>query len=85
KTASERVATFLHHIAKRCGNAGCDADGGFDLPLTRREMADVIGLTIETVSRQITKLRRENVIAMDGARRVTQVDMNALAVRANLR
>ncbi len=84
KTASERVATFLHHIAKRCGSAGCVPGDGFDLPLTRREMADVIGLTIETVSRQITKLRRDDVIVIEGARRVVKIDMPALAERANL-
>ncbi len=84
KTAPERVATFLHHIAKRCGSAGCAPTDVFDLPLTRREMADVIGLTIETVSRQITKLRRDDVIVIEGARRVVKIDMEALAERANL-
>lgn len=85
KTAPERVSTFLHHIARRAGQAGCDPRReGFDLPLTRADMADFIGLTIETVSRQITRLRRDGVIEMDAPRRVRRVDMERLAERAGL-
>ncbi|XWN33159.1 MAG: Crp/Fnr family transcriptional regulator [Devosia sp.] len=85
KTAPERVATFLHHIATRCAEAGGDPTEGFDLPLTRADMADFIGLTIETVSRQITKLRKDGVIVLAGSRRIATVDMERLAARAGLR
>jgi CRP/FNR family transcriptional regulator len=46
----------------------------FDLPLTRGEMAEVLGLTIETVSRQLTKLKAEGAINLMGARGITLRD-----------
>ncbi|MEK1867444.1 MAG: Crp/Fnr family transcriptional regulator, partial [Ensifer adhaerens] len=56
KTAQEKVASFLYIIATHI-----DPENGtsnvFDLPLSRADIADYLGLTIETVSRQITKLR----------------------------
>ncbi|MEL7114810.1 MAG: Crp/Fnr family transcriptional regulator [Pseudomonadota bacterium] len=85
KSAGERVATFLHHIAKRCMASHCGDGGtqyGFDLPLSRSDMADFIGLTIETVSRQISKLRKDGILVMDGTRRVASVDMERLSERA---
>lgn len=88
KSAGERVATFMHHIARRCASLSCHAValGGvdFDLPLSRSDMADFIGLTIETVSRQISKLRKEGILVMEGTRRVVSVDMERLAERAGL-
>lgn len=84
KTATERVATFLHHIARRCASAGCAPGENFDLPLTRADMADFTGLTIETVSRQMSKLRKDGILHMEGTRHVTRVDMGRLAERAGL-
>lgn len=84
KTASERVATFLHHIARRCATAGCSPGERFDLPLTRADMADFTGLTIETVSRQLSRLRKEHILVMEGTRHVVSVDMPRLATRAGL-
>jgi CRP/FNR family transcriptional regulator len=85
KTAPERVASFLHLIAQRSIRSGCVPWAGFDLPLTRADMADFTGLTIETVSRQMTRLRREGVLEMDGPRRVLRADLDELARRAGLR
>lgn len=86
KSAGERVATFLYHIARRCLTAGCEGSHGgatsFDLPLSRSDMADFIGLTIETVSRQISKLRKDGIIVMEGTRHVASVDMDRLEERA---
>lgn len=88
KSAGERVATFLHHIARRCGSMGCAAShgpgDGFDLPLSRSDMADFIGLTIETVSRQISKLRKDGILVMDGTRRIAAVDLERLGDRAGI-
>ena len=53
-----------------------------DLPLTREAMADYLGLTLETVSRQISALRREGVIALDGKRRVIVPDFNRLVAES---
>jgi CRP/FNR family transcriptional regulator len=76
-SAEQRVATLLLSLARQCG-----ADGAFDLPLGRQQMADVLGLTIETVSRQLTNLKRGGVIALSGRRGValTRADrLEALA------
>ena len=43
----------------------------FDLPLTREAMADYLGLTLETVSRQMSALKRDGVIELEGKRHVT--------------
>ncbi len=82
KTASERVADFLLEMAAKVGEGGCRAAAGgpltFDLPLTRGQMADVLGLTIETVSRQLTRLKTAGIIGLPGARAVTISDPGAL-------
>jgi CRP/FNR family transcriptional regulator len=49
-----------------------------ELPLTREAMADYLGLTLETVSRQISALKREGVIELDGTRRVNVPDIRLL-------
>ena len=85
-TAAEKVAGFLLGMADRAGSAGCRAsDDGpvtFDLPLTRGQIADVLGLTIETVSRRLTKLKAAGIIALPGVRAVTIRDRAALEARA---
>jgi CRP/FNR family transcriptional regulator len=53
-----------------------------DLPLTREAMADYLGLTLETVSRQISALRRDQVIVIEGKRHVTIPDMDRLLEEA---
>ena len=82
KTAEEKVASFLLHILERLKPEGCAGrDGGplrLELPLTRAQIADVLGLTIETVSRQLTKLKSAGIIALDGARGVTILRSQAL-------
>ena len=54
----------------------------FELPLTRESMADYLGLTLETVSRQITALRNDGVIRMAGNRHVTVPDFARLMAAA---
>lgn len=72
-SAEERVAGFLLEMSARPGacSARPNAPVTFDLPLSRGAMADMLGLTIETVSRQMTKLRVTGVIALPGSRSVT--------------
>jgi CRP/FNR family transcriptional regulator len=84
KTAGEKVASFLLLIAR---NADPSADPGsatrrFDLPLTRADIADYLGLTIETVSRQLTKLRAEGVIVIENNRHVVVENVARLERRA---
>ncbi len=87
-SAAEKVAGFLASMAVRARSGGCQAtlDGAltFDLPLSRGQIADVLGLTIETVSRQITRLRLDRVINLPGGRTVAVLDMDALTRRAEL-
>lgn len=74
KTAKERVATFILHVAEKMRNRVCQGAIAFDLPLGRADIADHIGLTIETVSRQITQLRKDGVIDMKGSRHIVSYD-----------
>lgn len=79
KTACEKVASFLYLIATHI-NPETDPDSvSFELPLTRSDIADFLGLTIETVSRQLTKLRKEQVIVIRNNRHVEVPDLDKLA------
>jgi CRP/FNR family transcriptional regulator len=75
KTASEKVASFLIGIARR-------TSGDFlDLPVTRADIADYLGLTIETVSRTLTQLREDGIIDVNRAqiRIVRRAELEELA------
>jgi CRP/FNR family transcriptional regulator len=83
KTAREKIASLLSIIARR--DASINQKGGpivFDLPLTREAMADYLGLTLETVSRQISALKKDEVILLEGKRHVTIPDMGRLMEEA---
>jgi CRP/FNR family transcriptional regulator len=69
KTARERIATFLMMLGRRAnGGVALTAPVSFDMPLSRGEIAEYLGLTIETVSRHMTRLRAEGVIGFDSAK-----------------
>jgi CRP/FNR family transcriptional regulator, anaerobic regulatory protein len=81
KTAREKIASLLSIIARRDASLSLKQGSKrliFDLPLTREEMADYLGLTLETVSRQISALRKDKVISLEGKRHVTIEDFDAL-------
>lgn len=82
KSAIERVSAFLLEMASRLTPEEHEKAGGgpiaFDLPFGRQEIAEVLGLTVETVSRQITKLRNRGVIATPGKRAIVIRDRQAL-------
>lgn len=81
KTAREKIASLLTIIARREAVIGLGSLTGqitINLPLTREAMADYLGLTLETVSRQISSLKREGVIELDGKRRVLVQDFRTL-------
>jgi CRP/FNR family nitrogen fixation transcriptional regulator len=73
KTAEERVASFLLEMAGR-------VDGGsvIQLPMSRQDIADYLGLTIETVSRTFTQLESKAAIELPSSRRVTLRNRGAL-------
>jgi len=77
KTAQERVASFLLKMVRRKEKLGKEA-GTLTLPMTRADIADFLGLTIETVSRSFTNLRALGCIALDGAATVKIADRNEL-------
>lgn len=78
KTAQEKVASFLHMIAVNYDPEGVEDTVAFELPLTRLEMADFLGLTTETVSRQMTKLRKSGIITIQNNRLITVQNMERL-------
>ncbi|MEK9969424.1 MAG: cyclic nucleotide-binding domain-containing protein, partial [Ferrovibrio sp.] len=69
KTAMERIASFLLLQSARMKARGM-ADNPVLLPMTRAEVGDYLGLTIETVSRCFTKLRKLDVIGLPAPDRV---------------
>ncbi|MGX0877206.1 CRP/FNR family transcriptional regulator [Roseovarius sp. MBR-154] len=81
KTAREKIASLIAIIARRHAAINMQGMRGplvIDLPLTREAMADYLGLTLETVSRQVSALKKDGVIALEGKRRVTIPDFNRL-------
>ena len=74
KNAQERVASFLLDLA---GRSEADANEVI-LPMSRQDIADYLGLTIETVSRALTHLEEKAAIALPSSRRVVLRDRNAL-------
>ena len=62
KTARERVATFLVALSERALRHGRSGKS-LDIPMSRTDIADYLGLTTETVSRNVTRLRRAKLIA----------------------
>lgn len=81
KTARERIASLIALIVKRSVRPDGDVLGDMsrvELPITRETMANYLGLTIETVSRQLTKLRQDGVIALEGKRTLLIPDFGAL-------
>ena len=87
KSASEKVASFLIEMEERTIEPGCKADfmqaeRRLTLPFSRQQIADVLGLTIETVSRQFTRLKSEGIIGLPSPRDVIVRDRDALIAEA---
>lgn len=82
KSAAERVASFLIEMSKRLGGRACEGPAGpaarFELPLSRQQTADILGLTIETVSRQLGRLRDAGMILTPDRRTIEITDRAGL-------
>ena len=72
KNAREKVAAFLAGLAQACH------DETIDLPMSRQDMADYLGLTIETVSRMLTQLQDEALVEFPSIRRFRVARLGAL-------
>ncbi|GLQ10365.1 transcriptional regulator [Devosia yakushimensis] len=81
KTAAEKVASFLYLIASHADPDQDEPVTSFDLPLSRADIGDFLGLTIETVSRQMSKLKVDGVIGIENYRHVMVPDLARLRVR----
>lgn len=79
KTAREKIATFLTMVAQRT-DTDDHGSSRFDLPLTREAMADFLGLTIETVSRQFSMFRKEGLIVLANKRGIFIPDTKKLVI-----
>ncbi len=66
RSAQGRLAAFLIEVDRRFGGTGT-----FALPMTRRDIADYLGLTIETVSRTFSQLEEEGALRRAGGRQIT--------------
>lgn len=85
KTAREKMASLMYIIALRNVSFKLDdmvSEVAFELPLTRKQIADYIGLTLETVSRQISALKSSGIIAIEGQRHIIIKDPIALHAEA---
>ncbi|MFO0991104.1 MAG: Crp/Fnr family transcriptional regulator [Hyphomicrobiales bacterium] len=84
RTAEEKVANFLYLLARRSRMTHCadHATASFELPLSRADIADYLGLTIETVSRQLTRLKTSGIIRLVNNRLIEVPDLEALSATA---
>jgi CRP/FNR family transcriptional regulator len=86
RSSYERVAGFFLFLSRRAKNGGVASPGEpvilVELPLTRTELADYLGLTLETVSRNVTRLKRKGLIELRGAREVIVPDFERLSAEA---
>ncbi len=81
KTAREKIASLLCIVARRDASlqlANTHGELRFELPLTREAMSEYLGLTLETVSRQMSALRREGLVITEGKRLIIIPDFDRL-------
>ena len=74
-TAEAKVGCFLLSMAERLS---ADPTAGMLLPISREDIADYLALSIETVSRSLTQLKRRGLIRLLGTRRIKIVDREAI-------
>ncbi|MFV0474555.1 MAG: Crp/Fnr family transcriptional regulator [Pikeienuella sp.] len=82
KSASEKVASFLLLLSSHVDPLTDGYSEVFEIPLKRADIADFLGLTIETVSRHLTRLRKAGIVTIEASRLVTINDLDALEAAA---
>lgn len=81
KTARERIASLLVMILERehqLSETGAQPNHSLELPLSRENIADFLGMTLETVSRQLSHLKKDGIIDLEGRRGVVVPDFDRL-------
>ncbi|WP_395343259.1 fumarate/nitrate reduction transcriptional regulator Fnr [Ningiella sp. W23] len=79
RSAEERLLHFISHLSQRFDERGYSAKQ-FNLSMTRNEIGNYLGLTVETISRLLTRFQKENLIKVDG-KLITIVDFDGLKQR----
>ena len=70
KTAREKIATFLKMLARRSLAGEGSSDRTLNMPMTRDQIANYLGLTLETVSRQLNAFKKEGIITLEGRKQI---------------
>jgi CRP/FNR family transcriptional regulator len=84
KSAEEKVTSFLMLLVCRSFNLNCGpeaqpANPVFELPIRRADIADYLGMAVETVSRQINRMKADGIIKLIGIHHYTVPNLNRLA------
>lgn len=79
KTAHQRIAYFLFDMEHRLGHGS----NKFHLPMSRQDIADYLGMSLETSSRGFSKLKREELIQVESNYQVTIIDAQRLRAYAD--
>jgi CRP/FNR family transcriptional regulator len=82
KTALERLATFFNQLLQRADRTGAGVASSFDLPMSRADIADYLGLTKETISRILGQLRDLRMIRLVTLDRIMVLDRAGLSLLA---
>jgi CRP/FNR family transcriptional regulator len=77
KTATEKIASFLLLLSRRAADRG-QPENPIELPMSRNDIGDFLGLTTETVSRTVTQLKTKQVIKLLEGHRVQLTDVDRL-------
>lgn len=78
-SAEARLAALLHDFSRAASQSSCQPTAHFDLPLTRGEIANMLGLTIETVSRKLGEIENSGAIKRTGKRGIDVLNPALLA------
>ena len=81
--ADQRVATFLLTISARKARSRL-SDTVFRLPMSRADMGNYLGLTVETISRVFNRLQKQQVLLVNN-KEITVLDKEALCIAAGLK
>ncbi len=82
KTARERIASFLLMLSRRAEELGVPINP-INVPMSRNDIGDYLGLTTETVSRTLTRLKNTGVIILNSDRKIDVADREALEEMAD--